>query len=162
FAEAVAPGAGAARRKDYQCALIYAAYQQFLVHHRLYDLEGRFWYARDLLARGHRRPFEGVRALFVAGFTAFTHSQAGILELFRPVKSVMRAADATGVTCLEAPGLVGEVRLVARQIKTLLLEGTRPDDILVSMRDVLPYADLVREVFAEYDIPVDVEGTEPL
>src|SRR5205807_1084051 len=36
------------------------------------------------------------------------------------------------------------------------------DDVLVTVRDLAPYADLVREVFAEYAIPTDVEGAEPL
>src|SRR5262249_8622182 len=40
--------------------------------------------------------------------------------------------------------------------------GVRPEDIVVSMRDILPYADLIREVFADYEIPLDVEGAEPL
>src|SRR5207247_2012723 len=66
------------------------------------------------------------------------------------------------ISCIEAPGSVGEARMVARQIRLLLLEGERPDDILVVLRDVLPYADLLREVGHEYAIPLDVEGTEPL
>src|SRR5262249_11339177 len=55
-------------------------YQRRLVKHKLYDLEGRFWYARDLLGRGVRRPFEAVRAVFVDGFTDFTRTQHEILE----------------------------------------------------------------------------------
>ena len=52
--------------------------------------------------------------------------------------------------------------MVAREVKTLLLQGTPAEDVLLTMRDLVPYADLVREVFAEYGIPVDVEGAEPL
>src|SRR5439155_9447420 len=74
------PNGQAAKGKDRQCALLYSAYQERLVRHRLYDLEGRFWYARDLLSRGVRRPFEGVRAVFVDGFTDFTHTQHEILQ----------------------------------------------------------------------------------
>src|SRR5207247_2551474 len=83
-------------------------------------------------------------------------------QLFRPLRSVVISDNAEGINCIEAPGMVGETRMVARRIKTLLLEGTPAADIMVTMRDVLPYADLVREVFAEYEIAVDVEGTEPL
>jgi ATP-dependent helicase/nuclease subunit B len=229
FAEAVAlrselePDGQVPQGKDRQCALLYSAYQQRLVRCDLYDLEGRFWYARDLLGRGVRRPFEGVRAVFVDGFTSFTRTQHEILqalaggveelwltlpdepgegrgelflrarttraaletlgprvellpapaakvaglahlqrELFRPLKEVQRSADASGLACIEAPGAVGEARLVARQIKSLLLQGTRPDEILVALRDVTPHTDLLREVFGEYDIPLDVEGAEPL
>src|SRR5262249_10220551 len=94
------------------------------------------------------------------------HKPAGLVhlekQLFRPVRAVIPSPTAEGLSCIEAPGLVGETRMVARQIKMLLLDGVRPDDILVTMRDVVPYADLVREVFPEYGIPVDVEGAEPL
>ncbi len=38
--------------KEEQCALLYGAYQERLVRHRLYDLEGRLWYARELLHKG--------------------------------------------------------------------------------------------------------------
>jgi ATP-dependent helicase/DNAse subunit B len=229
FAEAVARRTeGNPKGKDRQCALLYSAYQERLVRHQLFDLEGRFWYARDLLGRGVRQPFEGVRAVFVDGFTDFTHTQHEILqalagwveemwltlpdeagderaelftcsratraalaplrpqveflpagsppiaaaipaglahlerELFRPLKEVRRSANSDGIACIEAPGMVGEARMVARQVRGLLLQGERADDILIVLRDVLPYADLLREVGHEYAIPLDVEGTEPL
>ena len=58
--------------------------------------------------------------------------------------------------------MLGETRLVARRIRQLLQDGTAAEDILVTLREVQPYADLVREVFAEYDIPIEMDGTEPL
>src|SRR5262249_27399063 len=77
FAEVIAERA--ARRngqggnlKDQQCSLLYSEYQERLIRHQLYDLEGRLWYARDLLSRGRRLPFDSVRAVFVDGFTDFT------------------------------------------------------------------------------------------
>jgi ATP-dependent helicase/DNAse subunit B len=211
--------------KDWQCAILYREYQDRLIRHHLYDLEGRVWYARDLLSRGARRPFGQVRAVFVDGFTDFTRTQREILqalcgwaeqvwvalpdepgperaelfsqprgmllalqslqptvthlppvaepdrpaglahlerELFRPRQRVRRAQDAAGLLCLEAPGMVGEARMVARQIRRLLQGGARPDDVLVVLREVPPYADLLREVFGEYNIAADVEGAEPL
>lgn len=63
---------------------------------------------------------------------------------------------------IEAPGLFGEVKLVARAVKRLLLDGTKPDDVVVSMRSLKEYADLVQEVFVEYGIPIEIEGTLPL
>ena len=211
--------------KDRQCARIYARYQQRLIQHQLYDLEGRFWYARDLLAHGRRRPFAAVRGVFVDGFTDFTRTQHEILEgltewvdelwialpdeageeraelfarpraiagrlqrlhaqvehlapsmgsslpaglahierqLFRPVRKVALSGNADGLLRIEAPGMLGEARMVAREIKSLLLQGVPADDVLVTMRDVQPYADLLAEVFTEYGIPVDVEGTDSL
>jgi ATP-dependent helicase/DNAse subunit B len=211
--------------KGRQCAHLYGRYQQQLRRLRLLDVEGRIWYARDLLNRGQRRPFEDVRAVFVDGFTDFTRTQAEILlglcewveelwlalpheqgderaelfalpravverfarlaprrefrddrdasatpaglahverQLFRPLQAITRSADADGLLLIEAPGMLGEVRLVAREVKSLLLRGTAADEILLTTRDLAPYADLVREVFAEYGIPLDVEGAEPL
>lgn len=83
-------------------------------------------------------------------------------QLFRPVRIVEKAAAAEGLMLLEGPGLLGEARLVARQIKALLLQGVPAGAILVTARDLVPYADLLREVFAEYGIPVDVEGVDAL
>jgi hypothetical protein len=81
-------------------------------------------------------------------------------NLFRPIRRVQPARDATGLMTLQAPGLVGEARMVARQVKTLLRERVAAEDIVLSVRDLTPYADLLREVFDEYGIPVDVEGTD--
>src|SRR5262249_8930863 len=83
-------------------------------------------------------------------------------KLFGPLRAVEQTAETDGVRLLEAPGMLGETRMVARAIKTLLGSGVPAEDVLVTLRDVVPYADLVREVFAEYGIAVDVEGTEPL
>jgi ATP-dependent helicase/nuclease subunit B len=83
-------------------------------------------------------------------------------QLFQPVHAVARSDNADGLALIEAPGMLGEVRLVARRIKTLLLQGTPADDVLVTTRDLPPYVDLLREVFDEYGIPVDVEGAEAL
>lgn len=83
-------------------------------------------------------------------------------ELFRPLRRVATSDDASGVEVIEAPGVHGEVRLVARRIKTLLVDGVAPDAVVVAARDLPAYAELVREVFDEYAIPVDVEGNEPL
>ena len=42
------------------------------------------------------------------------------------------------------------------------LAGTPADDVLVVLRDVTPYADLLREVFDEHGVPLDLEGDDPL
>jgi ATP-dependent helicase/DNAse subunit B len=82
-------------------------------------------------------------------------------SLFRP-EPPSPAEDADGLSIVEAHGLLGEVRLTARAVKTLLIDGVSADDIIVTARDLRPYADLIREFFAEYGIPADVEGTDPL
>jgi ATP-dependent helicase/nuclease subunit B len=95
-----------------------------------------------------------------------SNQPAGLLhlqrQLFRRRREVERSSDAAGLMCIEAPGLVGEARMVAREIRQLLDGGAAPDAILVAMRDIKPNADLLQEVFHEYDIPVDVEGAEAI
>jgi ATP-dependent helicase/nuclease subunit B len=83
-------------------------------------------------------------------------------QLFRPLRQIEVSVDASGIECIEAPGMLGETRLVARRIKEMLLQGTAAEDVVVTMRDFGPYADLVREVFDEYGIPIEVEGVDPL
>lgn len=83
-------------------------------------------------------------------------------HLFRPLRQTPVGDDATGIYLIEAPGQVGEARLVARRIKTLLLDGVAAESFVVALRDLDPHADLLREVFEEYGLPLDIEGTEPL
>ena len=50
--------------------------------------------------------------------------------------------DAAGVERIEAPGAVGEARLVARAVHALLERGVAPDSIVVAARHVPPDADV--------------------
>jgi ATP-dependent helicase/nuclease subunit B len=68
------------QQKDRELAAIYRAYQQHLNDNGLYDAEGRFWTARELLRDGQRRPFEHLRHVVVDGFTDFTRPQLEILQ----------------------------------------------------------------------------------
>jgi ATP-dependent helicase/nuclease subunit B len=72
------------------------------------------------------------------------------------------AADGAGLELIEAPGAVGEARLVARRIVGLLLEGVPPGQIVVTQRDLTGSLDLLEEVFAEYRISVDIDEARPL
>jgi RecB family exonuclease len=68
-----------------------------------------------------------------------------------------------GIHLIEAPGQLGEARLVARHVHTLLAAGTPPDRVLVAARDLDPAsAALFAEVFDEYDVPHELEGADPL
>jgi ATP-dependent helicase/DNAse subunit B len=75
---------------------------------------------------------------------------------------------ATGVEIIAAPGHLGEWRLVADRIKELLLSGAAaPQDIAVVVRSVSDVAQRVREVFADYGIPLAIDerpalGASPL
>ena len=85
-----------------------------------------------------------------------------------------QSEDASGLSLIEAPGSVGEARLVARRIHDLLGEGegergqslfddaVRPERILVVARHLHRIRDLLSEIFDEYRLPFDMEGEEPL
>ncbi len=62
--------------KDRELLAIYRAYQQRLVDHNLYDAEGCFWSARDLL---HRQPI-AYQLVVADGFSDFTRTEHDILE----------------------------------------------------------------------------------
>src|SRR5438876_619313 len=51
-------------------------------------------------------------------------------------------ADPPPVELLEAPGVVGEARMVARRVRELLADGVSPDRIAVTARDVAATADV--------------------
>ncbi|NLN17020.1 MAG: helicase-exonuclease AddAB subunit AddB [Firmicutes bacterium] len=59
-----------------------------------------------------------------------------------------------GVTLVRAPHPMGEVEGAAREIRRLVLdEGFRFREIAVILRDIDPYAPLIRAAFQDYQIP---------
>ncbi len=62
--------------KDRELLEIYSGYQDRLLAHDLYDAEGCFWSARDLL---HRRPMP-FQLVIADGFADFTRTEHDILE----------------------------------------------------------------------------------
>jgi ATP-dependent helicase/nuclease subunit B len=74
--------------RDVELSEIYDLYQQSLREHGLFDAEGRFWSARDVLAKGRAQglgtsvPSGLSPALIIAdGFTDFTRTQHEILAI---------------------------------------------------------------------------------
>jgi len=67
--------------KDRELVTLYRDYQELLVKFQLYDVEGRFWEARELIRNGHVRPFERLELIVVDGFTDFTRTQHEMLQL---------------------------------------------------------------------------------
>src|SRR5262249_60315853 len=56
----------------------------------------------------------------------------------------------------------GGARRAAGLIRTPVVGGAPAEDVVVAVRERPPYADLLAEVFGEYGVPLDVEGTAPL
>lgn len=93
----------------------------------------------------------------------FTPRPTGLQHLLEHLFGVTRqGADATGVELIEAPGELGEARLVARRIRTALNAGLAPSRVVVAVRDLSGAAELLADVFAEYGIPTHIAGDEPL
>jgi ATP-dependent helicase/DNAse subunit B len=83
-------------------------------------------------------------------------------QLFQPLRRIAIGENPEGVSIVEAPGLLGEVRMIARKVKRWLLEGVPADSIVLASRDISSYADALHEVFTEYGVPTEIEGSEPL
>ncbi len=58
---------------------LYCAYQEALISRRLFDEEGKFWWARRVLRDGHRKPIAEADTLLVDGFADFTSTQIEML-----------------------------------------------------------------------------------
>ena len=79
-------------------------------------------------------------------------------------------ANLRGIEVIAATQQIGEIREVARRVKQLLTDGdpSRPGqpiraaEIAVVFRSLPDAAPLVREVFAEYGVPITLEAQEPL
>jgi len=68
-------------QREHELAAIFDRYQQYLLNFDLYDAEGRFWAARDLLAKQSAPGSTPEYALLVVdGFTDFTSAQYDILK----------------------------------------------------------------------------------
>ncbi len=90
--------------------------------------------------------------------------------IFAPVRQRQTLSDVQGINVIAAAQQVGEIREVARRVKKLLADGDdvrggRPvpaTDIAVVFRSLGDNVALIREVFAEYGLPIAIEAREPL
>lgn len=109
-----------------------------------------------LLARGFRpvvfgRP--GRRACHPALAYLEQH-----LFSYAPGAALPKAPDPGGaLQIMEAVGVQGEMELIARDIKRQYRRGEcRYGDFAVLFRQVAPYESLIRSVFQQYEIPVEI------
>lgn len=137
----------ASRRESphlHELAWIYAEYQRLLTAHRLYDAEGRFWTARELLRERPCAPYDKVRFVFADGFADFTTTQHEILSIL---------ASRGEEVYISLPLDDGELRgdLFQKSLATLtLLSGRLPCPQRVEQRrpsDTSALAHLERQLF---------------
>lgn len=105
----------------------------------------------------------GSTQVFAVTDTAGSHRPAGLAHLDRHLfgPTAPLAGDTSGLAVIEAPGPLGEARMVARRIRSLLAAETDPEAVVVTARDRISF-DLIDEVFAEYGLPVELDGDEPV
>lgn len=67
------------------------------------------------------------------------------------------------VELIEATDRAGEVRAALRWLKKEIVEGdVRPGDLALLARDVTPYRPYIRDIAAEFGVPIHFHGGEPL
>ena len=67
-----------------------------------------------------------------------------------------------GIKLIEAPEPLQEVAAILREIKRLLINGIRPDDILIALRDWARYHTYIEMYMRLYDLPLMLHYGEPL
>lgn len=88
---------------------------------------------------------------------ALEHLEQNLFEQNSP-----RARADGAIALVAAPDRTREIRQVAREIKSLLLQGVPPSRIGLVVRRLEPYQAIVREVFSEFGIPHRVREGIPL
>ncbi|MCA9094252.1 MAG: exodeoxyribonuclease V subunit gamma, partial [Planctomycetaceae bacterium] len=83
-------------------------------------------------------------------------------SLFDNPRTIKKSNDAEGLEIWGLTGPRGEVRHSALRIQELLRQGVPADQIVVGLRDVQGYGDLIDELFTEAGIPFYCESSIPL
>ena len=82
--------------------------------------------------------------------------------LSQRIFSTQRAGESSqALRLLEAPSLRDEARAVLRAIKRQLLDGARPDDILIVLREPRGYALALEATAREFGLPLQLEVDAP-
>ncbi|MCZ7572222.1 MAG: PD-(D/E)XK nuclease family protein [Ardenticatenaceae bacterium] len=87
---------------------------------------------------------------------------AHLFDLDPPRVPIASGRSGPGLAFVEAPDRAREARALARRVKQLLHAGTPPDEIAVLFYTLDPWAGLVREAFAEFELPLALTGGHPL
>ncbi|MFO0938056.1 MAG: PD-(D/E)XK nuclease family protein [Gemmataceae bacterium] len=133
---------------------------------------------------GRRGNFDGVKSLVISDFDSFSAPETAFLDaIIGSVKSVAMTlapsaplpvwigehdeperidvddVPAAELTRIHAPGLLGETRMVARQLREWLDGGIDPASIIITARQPQEIADQLATTLADYGIPL--AGVDP-
>jgi ATP-dependent helicase/DNAse subunit B len=70
----------ASSRQDLELAQMYSRYQAMLHQLNVYDHEGRFWYAHELLSEAHSSPLGDISLILIDGFYDFTPIEMRLVQ----------------------------------------------------------------------------------
>lgn len=95
------------------------------------------------------------------------HALARLLETLPDAERVELSAGAAVAPVVlrgESADREAQLRAMAREVKQRLTDepGLRPSDCVIAFRQITPYLGLARQVFAEYDLPLDPAAGESL
>ena len=121
-------------RREQEIAGLYAAYQKRLLAGQLYDAEGRFWAAREILKKGElggegQSPARQYGLVVVDGFSDFTSAQYDILRLLAAESDSLQISLTLEQESLgSADRSTGRGLLLAKTRRTLeRLQGVLPN-----------------------------------
>ena len=77
-------------------------------------------------------------------------------------QDIPRRECSPALALLEAPDEDAEVRSVLRRVKRQLRDGARPGDIMIATRDWERYAPRLRQIGAEFGLPIAFHRSSPL
>lgn len=107
---------------------------------------------------GHIQHREKVAALPIRQPNGLSHLLRNLFQSSTPVTS----DDSSGVERIQAPESLGEARLVAKQVRQKILNGSRPERIVVAARRWDSLIEIFRDVFRDTDIPLSCSQPLPL
>ncbi len=122
----------------------------------------RFQRALDRLMAAHNEEnvFYSVRTLPIDSASRPAPLRHLVEQIFRSDAPKMPAGEQ--IVLLEAPDAAAETAAALRRVKKLLLDGARPDDILIAVRDLARYAPYLAAHARTYDLPLALDGSEQL
>ena len=116
-------------RRDRELAQLYSHYQRILLQGDLYDAEGRFWAAREILQQHAGRPQHEYALVVIDGFNDFTTAQFDILRMLAERSAEVMISLASDRDCLEPADptagralLFAKVRRTFERLRTILPE----------------------------------------
>ena len=119
-------------RREQELAQLYGEYQKLLVGSELYDAEGRFWAAREILEEESGRSRYEYELVVVDGFSDFTSAQLDILKTLAVRSAEMLISLTADQDAIEPPDpATGRALMFARVRRTI-----------ETLREILPQLEL--------------------